>query len=52
MTFEDRFARHYECWAKNNPKSWRWWKRRNRKLFRKLMKKELTNLDKDDIMFI
>jgi hypothetical protein len=51
MTFEDRFARHYECWVKNNPKSWRWWKKRNRKLFRKMLKKELTNLDKDDIMF-
>ena len=38
MTFEDRFSRKYTCWVKNNPKAWRFWKRRNRKLFRLKMK--------------
>ena len=38
MTFEDRFSRHWACWVENNPKAWRYWKRRNRALFRKKMK--------------
>ncbi len=43
MTFEDRFDRKYACWVENNPKAWRWWKIRNRRLFRKKMKKELRD---------
>ena len=35
LTFEDKFSRKYACWVKNNPKAWHFWKRRNRKLFRK-----------------
>ena len=38
MTFEDKFDRKYACWVKNNRKAWHFWKRRNRKLFRKKMK--------------
>lgn len=38
MTFEDKFSRHFACWVENNRKAWRFWKRRNRKLFRKSMK--------------
>ena len=40
-TFEDKFDRKYACWVKNNRKAWHFWKRRNRKLFRKQMKEEL-----------
>ena len=37
-TFEDRFDRKYACWVQNNRKAWRFWKRKNRKDFRRIMK--------------
>lgn len=37
-TFEDRFSRRFSCWKKNSPKAWRFWKRRNRRQFRRKMK--------------
>jgi len=40
-TFEDRFDRKYACWVKNNRKAWYYWKRRNRKLYRKMLKEDL-----------
>lgn len=40
-TFEDRFDRKYACWVKNNRKAWRWWKRKNRKDFRRKEKMEI-----------
>lgn len=40
-TFEDRFDRHYACWVKNNRKAWHWWKRKNRKDFRRKQKEQL-----------
>ena len=42
MTFEDKFDRAYACWVKNNSKAWRFWKVRNRRLFRKRMKEKLS----------
>ena len=42
MTFEDKFDRKYACWVKNNRKAWLFWKRRNRRLFRKKMKDEVS----------
>ena len=41
MTFEDKFDRKWACWVENNPKAWRFWKVRNRRLFRKRMKEKL-----------
>ena len=41
MTFEDKFDRKCACWLKNNRKAWRYWKRRNRKLFRIKINKEM-----------
>jgi hypothetical protein len=41
MTFEDKFDRKYACWVKNWRKAWKFWKKRNRKLFRRQMKKDL-----------
>jgi len=41
MTFEDKFSRDFACWVKNERKAWHWWKRKNRKDFRRMMKKEL-----------
>lgn len=38
MTFEDKFDRKYAYWIKNKRKAWYFWKRRNRKQFRKIMK--------------
>ena len=40
-TFEDKFDRNYACWVKNNRKAWMFWKKRNRKIFRKKKKEEL-----------
>ena len=38
-TFEDKFDRKYACWVKNNHKAWAWFKRQNRKKFRKMVRK-------------
>ncbi len=38
-TFEDKFDRKYACWVQNQPKVWRYWKVRNRKQFRRQVKK-------------
>lgn len=35
MTFEDRFDRKYACWANNLNRVWRYWKRQNRRQFRR-----------------
>jgi len=49
-TFEDKFDRKYACWVKNHRKAWRWWKRKNRKDFRRKEKmeirKELEEIEK------
>ena len=42
-TFESKFDRKYACWVKNNRPAWRYWKRRNRKIFRKKYKNELRS---------
>ena len=41
MTWEDKFDRKYACWVENNPKAWRFWKKKTRKDFRRKMKKML-----------
>lgn len=43
MTFEDKFDRKYACWVKNNPKSWRFDKVRNRRKFRRIMNREICS---------
>ena len=43
MTFEDKFNRNFACWVVNNPKAWRFWKKKTRKDFRRKMKKTLDN---------
>lgn len=40
LTFEDKFDRAYACWVKNNHRAWHWFKRKNRKKFRRIMKQE------------
>lgn len=42
-TLEDRFDRRFACWVKNNRKAWMFWKKRNRKIFRKKKKEELRD---------
>ena len=46
-TFEDRFARHWCCWVKNNHKAWMFWKKRNRKIFRQKKRMEIRDYDSD-----
>lgn len=43
MTFEDRFARNFCCWVKNNRDAWHFWKRKNRKDYRHIKERELHN---------
>lgn len=40
MTYEDKFSRRYACWVENNRKKWMWYKKQNRRKFRRIMKKE------------
>ena len=39
--FQDNFIKHWCCSSHNHPKGWRWWKQKNRKNFRRIMKEEL-----------
>ena len=43
MTFEDRFLRDFVCSKENHPEGWAWWKKKNRKDFRRKWKKETKN---------
>lgn len=43
LTFEDKFDRKFACWVQNNHKAWTWYKRQNRKKFRRIMKQEATD---------
>lgn len=45
LTFEDRFDRRYACWVKNVPSAWRFWKRRNRRRYRTLLRHALRKGD-------
>lgn len=47
-TFEDKFDRKYACWVRNNPKLWNWYKRQNRKQFRRIQKRWIQqNMDEE-----
>lgn len=41
MVFQDNFIKHWCCSAKNHPEGWAWYKKKNRKLTRIYLKKEL-----------
>lgn len=41
QTFEDKFDRKNACWVKNDRKAWMFYKRQNRKMFRKKGKREI-----------
>ena len=47
LTFEDKFDRRYACWVRNNRKKWHWWKRYNRKKFRRISKELDLNVRKE-----
>jgi len=47
-TFEDRFDRKYACWVRNNPNLWAWYKRQNRKSFRRIQKRWLKENLKEE----
>ena len=40
-TYEDRFDRDFACWVKNNRKAWMFWKKKNRKKYRRLANKRM-----------
>jgi hypothetical protein len=50
MTFEDKFDRKYACWVKNNRKAWRYWKQKNHRDFRRIMKRELEKEVSESLM--
>ena len=39
ITFEDRFDRKFACWVKNNRKAWMWYKKQNRRKYRRIKKR-------------
>lgn len=45
LTFEDRFDRKFACWVKNNPKAWAWFKRQNRRKYRRMKKDMRGDID-------
>lgn len=38
LVFQDNFIKHWCCSSRNHPEGWAWWKKHNRRLFRKKMK--------------
>lgn len=47
-TREDKFDRKYACWVINNRKAWMYWKKRNRKIFRKRGRDRIRDYIKGD----
>jgi len=45
--FQDNFIKHWCCSSHNHPQGWRWYKKKNRKKFRRKMKKELDSMIKE-----
>ena len=43
--WQDNFIKHWTTSADNHPEGWAWWKRKNRKEFRRLSKKEVRNME-------
>lgn len=43
MIFQDNFIKNWCCSSTNHPEGWSWWKRKNRKDFRRKMKEDLKN---------
>ena len=43
MVWQDNFIKYWCCSAENHPEGWAWWKRKNRKAFRRKMKNEMKN---------
>lgn len=41
MIFQDNFIKKWCCSSTNHPEGWSWWKKKNRKDFRRKMKDEL-----------
>jgi len=49
MVFQDNFIKRWCCSAKNHPEGWSWWKRKNRKAFRRKMKDEVKDVCMSDV---
>lgn len=41
MVWQDNFIKRWACSAENHPEGWHWWKKHNRRTFRKKAKHEL-----------
>ena len=48
-TFQDNFIKHWCCSSDNHPEGWSWWKRKTRKDFRRISKKEIDREFKEAI---
>ena len=48
-TFQDNFIKHWCCSSGNHPEGWSWWKRKTRKDFRRISKKEIDKEFKEEI---
>lgn len=47
MVFQDNFIKHWACSADNHPEGWSWHKKKNRKTFRRKMKEELKEEERE-----
>jgi len=45
--FQDNFIKHWCCSAINHPEGWHWWKKKNRKINRLKLKRELEKEEKE-----
>ena len=41
MIWQDNFIKRWCCSSRNHPEGWAWWKRKNRKDFRRKIKQNL-----------
>ena len=48
--FQDNFIKNWCCSAKNHPEGWAWWKKKNRKNFRRKEKEELRKQFENEVL--
>ena len=47
LTREDKFDRYFACWVKNNRKKWHFYKRRNNRIYRRIINRESVSIYKN-----
>ena len=47
--YQDNFIKHWCCSSDNHPEGWSWWKRKVRKKYRRISKKETNKEIQENI---